>query len=334
MLKSKIAALITAVAAISIIPSLAQATLTLTSDGTTLGFSITTFATVNPGNRGCCNGPFGLAVAGNGDVLVSSNGTRYEFDNSDGQTQASALHTVSSNSGTAGYASAGGLAYGADSGRYVQFNNDGTVNHILTGVTPSPRLGMWGAPNGHIIAASGSGLIDIDPLANGGAGSYRVISGSEFPDGVSVSPDGKTVFMAVAGGIQAIDVATGALGTFFSLGGSVDGTGVIIGGPLNGNFIVNANSGDVSMWDFSTSKFLTIATGSDPYGADRGDYTAPDMNGCVFLDEGDRVDRLCVQGGSIGGGGGGPQGVPTPGSLGLLLLGLGLGWVGWRFRSV
>jgi hypothetical protein len=244
------------------------------------------------------------------------------------------LNTVTSTSGTEGYANAGGLAYGADNGQFVQFNNDGTVNHVLTGVTAGPRLGMWGAPNGHIIAASFSGLIDIDPLANGGTGSFRVINGSEFPDGVSVSPDGKTAFMAVGGGIQAIDIATGALGTFFALGGSVDGTGVIIGGPLNGNFIVNANSGDVSMWDFSANKFLTIATGSDGGGTDRGDYTAPDMQGCVFLDEGDRVDRLCVQGGSIGGGGGGPQGVPTPGSLGLLLLGLGLGWVGWRLRGV
>ena len=51
---------------------------------------------------------------------------------------------------------------------------------------------------------------------------------------------------------------------------------------------------------FSTSSFVTIATGSSPFGDDRGDYTTPDQKGCLFLAEGARVDRLCIAGGSIG----------------------------------
>jgi hypothetical protein len=80
-------------------------------------------------------------------------------------------------SGTTAYATAGGKAYGGLSGQFVQFNPDGTVNHVLTGVTTGTDLGMWGNPvTGHIEASSGSGLIDINPLANGGLGSFRVIN--------------------------------------------------------------------------------------------------------------------------------------------------------------
>src|SRR6202035_2904964 len=97
----------------------------------------------------------GVAVAANGNIIVSNfvNSTRYAFTDVDGQTTASALNHVASNSGTTAYATAGGQAYGDDSGHFVQFNNDGTINHILTGVTAGPDLGMWGNPiNGHIIA--------------------------------------------------------------------------------------------------------------------------------------------------------------------------------------
>ena len=59
----------------------------------------------------------------------------------------------------------------------IWFNADGSINHILTGVTATTDFGMWGNPvTGHIEASSGAGLIDINPLANGGAGSFRVIN--------------------------------------------------------------------------------------------------------------------------------------------------------------
>jgi hypothetical protein len=41
--------------------------------------------------------------------------------------------------------------------------------------------------NGHLIAGSKQGLVDIDPVA----GSYRLINAGLAPDGVSVSPDGR-----------------------------------------------------------------------------------------------------------------------------------------------
>ncbi|HEY1131306.1 MAG TPA: PEP-CTERM sorting domain-containing protein [Roseateles sp.] len=305
----------------------AQASLTLTASGTSSGFSLTTFADFSSvTGGGCCNGPFGVAVSGNGNVLVSVSGTRYVFNNTDGQAPGTALGTTSSSSFTAAYARAGGLAYGADSGRFVQFKDNGAVDHVLTGVTPGTYLGMWGAPNGHIIATSGSGLIDIDPLAAGGAGSYRIINGA-LGDGVTVSPDGLVAYLEQSGGIQGYSIATGApVGPFISVpGNSADGTGMIIGGALNGNLIINNNNGDVDMWDFGTSTMITLATGSSPFGADRGDYVAIDTKGCLFLDEGNRVDRLCLAGASIGEPGGGNT-VPEPAAMllvGAALLGLG-----------
>jgi hypothetical protein len=210
----------------------ANANLGLTAQGTALGFSLSQFVLTNPGNNGCCNGPFGVAMdVASGHMLVNvGNGTRYVFSDVNGQTLGSALGSVSSDTYVGAYATAAGKAYGGsyNNGNYYQFNSDGTINHQLTGVTASSALGMWGNPvNGHIVSVSNRGLIDIDPLANGGLGTFRVIN-SANGDGVSISPDGKTVYLA-AGNIVAYDIATGAqTGSFAPGAGSgLDCTGVI-----------------------------------------------------------------------------------------------------------
>lgn len=45
---------------------------TLTADGIADGFTLTTFATTNPGNTGCCSGPFGVAVASTAHIIVNT----------------------------------------------------------------------------------------------------------------------------------------------------------------------------------------------------------------------------------------------------------------------
>jgi outer membrane protein assembly factor BamB len=74
---------------------------TLTAAGITDGFTLTTFATTNPGSTGCCAGPFGVAVASSGNIFVGTgSGSRYVFADTDGQTVGSALFTQTNSSFT------------------------------------------------------------------------------------------------------------------------------------------------------------------------------------------------------------------------------------------
>lgn len=296
----------------------AQAVLTLTQDAVDLGFTLSTFATLTPGSTGF--GPFGVAVTSSGDVLVSNyaNATMYVFKDIDGQTAASALLTRPSTSGTTAYATAGGQAYGAQNGKFVQFTANGAVDHALTGVSTFPYLGMWGnLTNGHIVATSSAGLIDIDPLANGGTGSQRVIA-PVFGDGVTVSPDGKTAFLERSGGFATYDIATGAFGYSVSGFPGADGTGVISStNALNGNVVVNTNLGEVWMYNPQTAAKTLLAKGGT-----RGDYVAADTtNGTLFLDYSEGVYRLgCGANCGIGS----PPTVPEPGSMALVAGGVGV----------
>jgi hypothetical protein len=90
---------------------------------------------------------------------------------------------------------------------------------------------------------------------------------------------------------------------------------VISGGKLNGEVVINNNDGTVSLLNPTTGVATLIATGGT-----RGDFVSPDTsNGTLFLSQNERIDRLsCGMGCSIGGGGG----VPEPGTLALLGVGL------------
>jgi hypothetical protein len=91
----------------------ASATLALTPEGIADGFVLSTFATTNPGNTGCCDGPFGLGVNSAGNVLVGTGaGPLYVFPDVDGQTPATALFTQSGGTLTHAFASSGGTVYG------------------------------------------------------------------------------------------------------------------------------------------------------------------------------------------------------------------------------
>lgn len=267
---------------------------TITPAGAALGFNITTYATVGF--------PLGIAVASNGNIIVSSltSGRRFVWPDVDGQTIGTAITSAPSSSGAQAYATSGGKPYGGDGSRFVQFKDDGTVDHILTGVSATPYLGIWTNPiNGHLIATSGAGLIDIDPLAAGGLGSFRVINAAVFGDGVSVSTDGQTAYVEQSPKINGYDITSGALVFSSPNFPSPDGTGVIrsTNPSLNGKIIVNDNNGTIYLLDPVTNTFITIATGGS-----RGDFTSPDTNnGTLFLDYADAVARLsCGVGCTIG----------------------------------
>lgn len=322
-----------ALSALAAMPQAHAGILTLTPQGVTDGFTLSQFALLNPGAESSFNfGPFGVAYAGNGKVIVSNDPSNaiYSFKDIDGQTVASALNTVAGGTGTTGMASLGGVAYGADelTGGFAAYNSDGTVNHALTGVTTSPFLGMAGDPARHsIIATSNSGLIEIDPAANGGLGSFRVINNASG-DGVSVSADGKTAFLEDGGQIVGFDIATGATVLTSPFISGLDGTGVVSGGAFNGDIVANSNDGFVDLYDPNTKALTTIASGGS-----RGDYAMNDPStGTLFLDYSEGVYRLgCGNGCSIGGGG---PSTPEASTWMMMLAGFaGIGFIAYRRRG-
>jgi hypothetical protein len=305
----------------------AKAQLNLTPAGVADGFTLSTFATVNPGNTGCCAGPFGVAVDGNGNVFVGlgQGGPLYVFNDVDGRTPATALFPPQTNpANVGGFTASGGVVYGAVfGGNYVSFNNNGTVanSNVFPSLAGQADLGMWTNPvNGHIISNSSQGMIDINPATK----TFSVITPSGG-DGVSVSPDGKTAY-SEQGSINGYDLVTHA--QVFNSGNifpSPDGTGVITGGKFNGQIIVNDNSGSVFLLDPATKLSTIIATGGT-----RGDYTQADpTNGTLFLDFSDVVERLgCGPDCSIGNIN---PGVPEPSTWAMMLLGFAA--LGFAFRQ-
>ena len=305
----------------------AHASLALTPAGSTAGFALSLFATTNPTAGPTDTGPLGVAVTGNGKVIVNTfslacilsgvTSCRFIFPDVDGQTTSSAISFTPSNSLISGYATTGGLAYGGENGKFVQFNNDGTVNHILTGVTVAPLAGMATNPvNGHLIANTASGIIDIDALANGGAGSFRSVS-NFGGDGIAVSSDGSTAYT----GSLAVNLATGAFTVFTPNIPGADGIGVIHStNSLNGKIVVNANTGIVWLVDPVTGAQTKIASGGT-----RGDYASADpTNGSIFLDFSRDVWRLsCGPDCSIG------SVAPVPNPAAAWLFGSALTMFGW-----
>src|SRR5262249_27235683 len=153
---------------------------------------------------------------------------------------------------------------------------------------------MWGNPaNGHILASGflpniGFALIDIDPLANGGNGSFRVVTTNVFfINGVTGSPDGTIVYYVdvpfysiigfnIATGLQVFD--SGSLSSA-GLGSAADSAVISSNNSLNGDFVINFMGNDVlkagvALLDPSTLKLTVIATTSANGGS--GDYVSPD----------------------------------------------------------
>jgi hypothetical protein len=310
--------IVSAAAAIALLAAVspASAALTLTPVGVSDGFNLTTFVGGYFGEYG----PLAEGILPDGNVITGSLSTHsiYVFKDVDNQTLADALiatpYTFTTGNPNYAMTTAGGQVYGAQlfGGAYEMFHNDGSHTALTGPISSVPDfLGMWGDPvNGHIISASYSGLIDINPAD----GSFRVINSGLFPDGVTVSPDGKIVYVENGGAIQSYDYTTGALINTYFTGHSPDGTGVISGGKFNGFVVVNNNDGTVGLLDPTTSAFDIIADGGT-----RGDFVSADRNnGTLFLSQFDQVARLsCGAGCTIG------SPVPEPATWTMLIVGLG-----------
>lgn len=317
----KLTTLLGAVALSAALSPAAHAGLTLTTDGINAGFTLSTFVSgYNFGNYG----PLSQAVLPNGNIITGSVGNQqiYVFKDVDNQTLGDAIsatpYTCETGNCNFAMATVGGQAYGGQlfGGQYYHFANDGSYVPIggATAADLRDYLGIWGSVSGKLIASTNHGLAEIDPTT----GAYRIINAGLFPDGVSVSPDGKVAYVENAGFIESYDIATGALiHKYLSTGGhGADGTGVITGGLYNGDVIVNNNDGTLGLLDVVNDSTLIIANGGS-----RGDFTSADTNnGTLFISQTEQVLRLsCGAGCTIGGPG---NNLPEPGALALTALAL------------
>jgi hypothetical protein len=196
---------------------------------------------------------------------------------------------------------------------------DNAGNTVATYNVPV-TLGLWTNPvNNHLIGSGSSGLVDIN--VSGATPTYRVIPGTPYVDGVSVSPDGTIVY---TNGVAGYNITTGNL-VFGPVGISgADGTAVIYGGALNGDVLVNTNYGELWLLDGITGNPTLIANGGS-----RGDYVALDGEGGLFVTQSNEILRLSLEGGVIG-----TPAVPEASTWAMMILGFaGVGFMAYRRRN-
>jgi hypothetical protein len=268
---------------------------TLTTDGTNLGFTLSTIVSGLPTNNGNSYDVLGSAINSDGKIILNaasdSGGNRnYVFSDVNGQTAANAI----SSTPFSGFASA--LAYSNGSvwasafgGNLVKLNNDGSVNTVYNGTLGNPNIsatqGLWTNPvNGHLIA--GSSLSDIN--VSGAVPVQTFLPGGFANDGLTVSPDGHFVY-GNQGSIYDLFTKTAA-GSFGSVSGA-DGIGVITSPSrpdLDGDIIVNTTSGNIVLVDHLTFAQTLIASGGG-----YGDYVSPDRNdGSLLVSSSNNLLRL------------------------------------------
>ena len=275
----------------------AQAILTLTSQGTALGFSLSTFASNFPTSNGI--GPAGIAFPSMGGVLVAdfAGNVRLFPTDTDGQNALSVPIGQSYGQDEAfGLAQFGNNIYmtQGNSKDVVQINSDGTFDQtIVSGLMYATAI-VANPANGHLFVdygGSGPDIVEVDPVAKTVT---PFVTGLQI-DGLAVSPDGKTLYGAVYGGTSSGHI----FGFNISTGAQVYDSGFIAGNPdgiavgygnLAGNLFVNTNAGTV------VEVNLNLTTGNQTVIADsggRGDFaTADPNNGTLLLTQTSRIFRL------------------------------------------
>lgn len=307
----------------------AFAGLTLTTDGTNLGFHLNSFVTGFT-QSGAGVGPLGMAVTSDGKVLVNTssaagtNGVNYVFQNVNNQTVADHIGGTTPSFYPAAYARSGANVWGSTGfttslGQLTRLNNDGSV--AATFDIPV-RLGLWTNPiNGHLLGQGGAGIVDIDVVTDPNNPTYRVVTGAGG-DGITVSTDGTVVFNT---GVNGFKISDGSVVYSHGIFGS-DGMGIISGGTLDGDILANTNFGELWLLDPHNPAFALLIANN----GSRGDYTAPDGLGGLFLTQSTEILRLTLDSGTIGGG----PAAPEPSTWAMMILGFaGVGFMAYRRRK-
>ena len=283
-------------------PAHATLTLTLAGAGFTLTTAIGGFPYSSPNDYTLVS----VGVTSTGTLLAPANsGPMYLFNDTDGQTVTNNIGTATMPSGT-GFAMASvfGQVYGSQGvgGGFYKFNNNGTIAAAIPVSGAVSLFGLWGNPaNGHLLASSFSGLIDIDP-SNGNYTVVNTIAGGAA-DGVTVTPDGAIAYVAdyVNDAVKGYSLVTSGPYVYGQqvfnsgfLGHGSDCMGVLAGTcAYAGQIVVNNNDGTVWLINPSSGNETVIASGGN-----RGDYASVDpSNGTLFLSQNDQIARLAAPAG-------------------------------------
>jgi hypothetical protein len=294
--------------------AIARADMTLTAAGTAQGFSLSTFSD-GFAKDGANVGPVGIDVlptALGGGVLVSDygsgSGTVYRFaTDTDGQHVSGATPSTTNYgfNNAAGIATLNGSIYMAlqGTGSVVQINSNGNfVATAATGVGAATDIVADAAAGVLYVSGLGNGIWKVDPVSH----SVVKLSDQTSADGMSLSDDGKTLYVAGNGGhLLAVSTVTGLVTRDLGfVPGGLDGTALGTG-TLAGNIFANTNGGTVVEINLTTLAQTTIATGGT-----RGDLVKVDPNGSLLLTQSTEVLRLTAPpGGGFG------SGVPEPSSM-------------------
>lgn len=309
----------------------AAATLVLT--GAVPGFTLTTAISLPYVNNSTYT-LVSVGIAGTGNIIAPENsGPDFVYPDIDNQTLGGFIASAPLPAGN-GFAMAtlGGQVYGGQAwgGGYYRFNSNGSLGPALNVVGAGSWLGLWGdQANGKLLSSSTLGLIEIDPAT----GNYVVVNALAgfLADGVTVTPDGDTAYVAdytndeVRGySLLAANFGQQVFATA-SLGHGSDGMGVLAGTcGLAGQIVVNNNDGTVGLINPGNGNETVIASGGT-----RGDFVSADTNnGTLLLSQNDQLARLAApRGCSIGS----ATAAPEPATTAWLTLALaGLAAVRWR----
>jgi DNA-binding beta-propeller fold protein YncE len=300
----------------------------LTAAGLNEGFSLSTFASgfSSVPTAGGNAGPLGIAFVG-GAVLVTSDGdTSVQVfpSDSDNQSASNATAVAYGSALPDALAQVGSAIYMGENAanRLVQINADGTLNQtILTGL--NHPTGIVADPfTGHLFLSNqfSNQILDVDPIAKTAT---ILISSVPGPDGLTLSPDGTTLYAAATSTSHILGFSVATHNQVFDSGvvNSVDGTIVGIG-PLAGSIFANTNDGRFVQINLTTMAQTVIASGGS-----RGDFVTLDpSNGSLLVTQSDSILRLSPPVGGFA--------VPEPSSILLLTAGtLGVLICGLRHRT-
>jgi hypothetical protein len=295
----------------------AQATAMLTAAATAAGYGLSTFVDEVPATGFCC-GPLGILNTPGGIMVTNYLGDVKIFSDVDGHHWSDVGVAASYGSGNAVDLTRGpdGKIYMTQqaAGTVVQIKDDGTFDHTVvtgiptaTGIAANPVSGLLYVTD---CCTTGSDIWEVDP-----AGTKTLFaSPGGTPDGVTVSPDGSTLYVSLDGGGKILGYHTGTKAITFDSGpisGGPDGT-ALGSGILAGKIYANTNGGDLIEIDLATKAQTVLVTGGS-----RGDFIGVDVsNGSLLFTQTDRVLRLTAPTGGCFGSACNPA--PEPSELSLL----------------